>query len=239
MRIAVLGDSNVAALKTAWEGMAESHPGTYLTFFASRADGLSGLMAEGFALVAEDAALRGNLKFTSGGLDRIVPGDYDLLVIYGLRFLMSDDDEGVWSMAVRLTALRDWFSQCLSLTTLRKPRAISSIPCIVGPSPPTVAPSAAAQPLPAEELAMVERALQDTVLDGLGASLVRPPPSALVRPLNTDRRFVDQALTLAVGDFRDGGKVRANNHRHMNAEYGRLWLQFMFERLRADSGADA
>jgi hypothetical protein len=233
MRIAVLGDSHVAALKSAWQAMAGDHPGTTFTFFASRSDGLSALKAEGAALVAGNATLRGHLRFTSGGLDSIVPGDFDLAVIYGLRFLMSGDDDGTYSTAVRAAALGDRFATCLALVTLRKLRGISDIPCIVGPSPPTVSPDAAAPPLAAEDLAPVELALQSGVLDALQATLVGPPLAALVQPLNTDRRFVDQALTLAVGDDRDGARTRARNQRHMNADYGRLWLLALFDRLQA------
>jgi hypothetical protein len=234
MRIAVLGDSHVAALKSAWHAMAGDHPETSLTFFASRSDGLAGLQAEAAALVAENATLREHLQFTSGGLDRFVPGDFDLAVIYGLRLLLAGDDvAGVYSDAVLAAARRDRIDNSLALVTLRKLRSISDLPCIMGPSPPTVSADAAAPPLPAEDLALVERALQSGALDALRATLVGPPLAAMVRPLNTDRRFVDQALTLAVGDDRDGGTVRAQNQRHMNADYGRLWLLALFDRLQS------
>ena len=239
MKIAVLGDSHVAALKSAWEGMAHRHPGTSLTFFASRSDGLSGLQAEGSALVAGNDTLRGHLRFTSGGLERIVPGDFDLVVIYGLRFLMSGDDDGIYSAAVRAAARHDRLAECLSLVTLRKLRSISDLPCIVGPSPPTVSPDAAAQPLSADDLASVERLLQSSTLDTLRATLVCPPLEVMVQPMNTDRRFLQQALTLAVGDVRDGSKARANNQRHMNADYGRLWLVALFDRLQSGPGIAA
>ncbi|MGL6210863.1 MAG: hypothetical protein ACRC14_13660 [Paracoccaceae bacterium] len=234
MRVAVLGDSHVAALKAAWTAMADSHAGTSLRFFASRSDGLSGLVIEGSALVAGNDTLRGHLAFTSGGLERIVPGDYDLVVIYGLRFLMSDvDEDGVYSVAVQAATRHDRLADCLALVTLRKLRAISDVACIVGPSPPPVSPHDEAQPLSADNATKAERALQSALLDGVGATLVGPPLAAMVRPFNTDRRFVDQALTLAVGDARDGGSVRAQNQRHMNADYGRLWLEALFDRLVA------
>ncbi|MGQ0564022.1 MAG: hypothetical protein ACT4OK_02990 [Gemmobacter sp.] len=235
MQIAVVGDSHVAALKSAWEAMAAVRPGTSLTFFASRSDGLAGLRPEGDALVADNDTLRGHLQFTSGGLDRIVPAAYDMVVIYGLRFLLSaedDDDGGVYSTAARAAARRDGFAQCLALVTLGKLRSISDIPCIIGPTPPGVSHDAGALPLSADELSAVEDALQAAALEGRGAILVGPPLAAMVRPLNADRRFVDHALKLAVGDERDGKGVRARNQRHMNAEYGALWLTRMFDRLR-------
>lgn len=192
---------------------------------------MAGLVVKEGALVADNDTLRGHMAFTSGGLEQIVPENYDLVVIYGLRFLLDFSvGAGTFSCAVTTASHRDFVSKSLSVDTLRKLRGISDVPCIVGATPPSISTDPSAPPLDAETLATVEKALQTPILDPLNAVLLGPPLKALVWPMNSDPRFSQEAIRLAVGDKHDLAQIAERNNRHMNADYGRLWLEALFDR---------
>lgn len=230
MRLAVLGDSHVAALKAGWDRM-DSHPGFELVFFASRSTGLADLAIGEGALVPATATLRDHLRHTSGGLDHVDPTAYDAFLVYGLRCLVPDPEpQSIWSQAVRAAALADNLNDSLSVATVKKLRAVTGKPCFVGHTPLAVSRTPGAAALAPAMLDRQIALMQRAVFDGLNAVLHAQPAGTAVEPMNTDERFVNGALTLAVGDARDGASPRLANERHMNADFGQLWLQSFLAR---------
>ena len=92
-RIAVVGNSHVAALALGWRELEAERPGCSLTFFAAPRTLINGLEPRGGDLVARDPDLRKSLVATSGGPPRIVAADYDRFILcgmgFGLRRLMA------------------------------------------------------------------------------------------------------------------------------------------------------
>ena len=85
-RICVLGNSHLGAAKLGWDQIASAYPGVEAVFFGAPWDLMSDLVVDGDALVPGSERLRKKLVRTSGGLDRIVPSEFDRIVLYGLQF---------------------------------------------------------------------------------------------------------------------------------------------------------
>lgn len=85
-RICVLGNSHLGAAARGWLRVAEHHPGHELTFFGAPWDLMGQLDVDGDALVPRTERLAKKIRRSSGGLDRIVPADYDRIILYGLQF---------------------------------------------------------------------------------------------------------------------------------------------------------
>lgn len=235
MKVAIIGDSHVAALKAGWEALRADHPNVTVTFFASRGSGLAGLQPRDGVLVPATAGLADHLRFTSGGADRIEPAAYDAIVLHGLHCLLDPNAvamPSVYSTAVAAAVAGAVMANSLSVTTLRKLRSLCETPCFVGANPLLVSETDAAPPVAPNVVAARARVIQTPLLDGLSARLVVQPLATIVAPFNTARDFIDGALTLAVGDHRDGNAARDDNARHMNPAFGRLWMEtFLREHL--------
>lgn len=83
MKICLLGDSHLAAIKTGASGLKTTHK---LDFFGSPRDSLSGLRLQNTTLAPGSANLAEMLKVTSGGQTRIELADYDQFILVGLGF---------------------------------------------------------------------------------------------------------------------------------------------------------
>lgn len=86
VRIAVLGNSHLAAAKEGWDLIASDHPACELTFFGAPGLMMGDLAIEDRALVPRTGRLRKKLERSSNGLGRIVPADFDRFILYGLQF---------------------------------------------------------------------------------------------------------------------------------------------------------
>lgn len=227
MRVAIIGDSHVAALKAGWDALRADYPNVTVTFFASRGSGLRGLQPRDGALIPSNAELMSHLRFTSGGADRIETAAHDAFVLHGLHCLLDPNAvamPSVYSSAMAAAVTSAVMMDSLCVTTLRKLRCLCEAPCFVSATPLIVSETAAATPVAPGVIANHARAIQTPVLDDLSARLVVQPVVTIVAPFNTARNFVNGALTLAVGDHRDGNAARDGNLRHMNAAFGRLWM---------------
>lgn len=85
-RICVLGNSHLAAAAQGWDCISDQHPGHTFTFFGAPWDLMGQLEIDDGALVPQTPRLAKKLRRSSGGLDRIVPTDFDRFILYGLQF---------------------------------------------------------------------------------------------------------------------------------------------------------
>ena len=80
MKICLIGNSHLAALKMGWPEIAQDLPDVQPAFFGARGAMMARLRVRGDRLVAKTAALAEQMSFVSGGLTEIVPGDYDAII---------------------------------------------------------------------------------------------------------------------------------------------------------------
>lgn len=86
IRIALLGDSHLANWKRAWDSFGKDHKSVDLVFFAAAGTRLDCCAPQGDRLAFEDEEVARWIEITSGGRRELVPADYDVLCVVGLRF---------------------------------------------------------------------------------------------------------------------------------------------------------
>jgi len=96
VKIAVIGDSHVAALKRAWPSVAEDFTDVSITFFAVGAGEMRNVRLKGDSLVPENDFVREHFALTSEGLEEIRIGDYDNFVLVGMQPTNFQAADSLW-----------------------------------------------------------------------------------------------------------------------------------------------
>lgn len=136
LRICLIGDSHLAALKQGWPSIEAEFPDTEVAFFAAGGDMMLDLVVRGRRLQPSTEKLREILKFTSGRGARI-QNTFDRYVLCGLRFSIE--------FAVKLRTengnsiapddLYSVYDAAVGPETLRKLRRITDAPVVIVPTP--------------------------------------------------------------------------------------------------------
>lgn len=86
LRLCLIGNSHLAAIKLGWQLLASKHPDVVPTFFGSPRNSLRELHWQGAALVCRSEPVKHNLQMTSGGLSEIDLRNFDAVLLCGLGF---------------------------------------------------------------------------------------------------------------------------------------------------------
>lgn len=86
IRIALVGDSHLANWKRAWDSFGKACTDIDLVFFAAAGLRLQCCQPRGDRLVFEDEEVARWMEITSRGRRELVPADYDVVCVVGLRF---------------------------------------------------------------------------------------------------------------------------------------------------------
>lgn len=132
MRILVIGTSHVAALKLGWEIVAAQHPDVTLTIFGAPLGKLASLKPEGAQLVSADAEAR-SLLLASGGAEVVSPGDFDAVLLVGMRLYVPRLDMRM-SSALRDTTLDDVMGGPV-MGLAKRLRRLAPLPLFFAPEP--------------------------------------------------------------------------------------------------------
>ena len=89
MKICLMGNSHLGAMKLGWDALAEACPGVTADFFALGRDTYKHTVLRDGAIVPVKPELVEKLKMFSGGADSIPVGDYDAFAICGLAAGMN------------------------------------------------------------------------------------------------------------------------------------------------------
>lgn len=225
MKICIIGNSHVGALKRGWDRISAKHPGTELTFFAHRANGMAALKVEGNSLVPKTDLLKKAIRFTSGGLERITPGDYDVLLLYGLRASpnFASRNQFISAQAAR-QALVDLTHGRLSSKLLGMLRPLTDRIIYIGHDPLPAASRVRSERPPADYVEGIET-LNEGIYRKLGAEMIAQPVSTIVNGRQTHSDFARGSKRLAIGDGRDDRAHPEGEDGHMNDDFGEIWLE--------------
>lgn len=225
MKICIIGNSHVGALKRGWDRIALKHPGTEITFFAHRANGMAGLKVAGNSLVPANEVLKKAIHFTSGGLERITPADYDAFLIYGLKACpnFANRKQFISSPAAR-QALVDLTKGRLSFKLLGMLRPLTDRIIYIGHDPLPAAGEVRSE-RPATDYVDGIAALNETIYRPLGAELIAQPASTIVNGRQTGPDFGRGSKRLAIGDGRDDRAHPVGEDGHMNDDFGEIWME--------------
>lgn len=225
MKICVLGNSHVASLKLGLEKIAAPNKAE-LVFFASRASAMGALRLDGKRLVPSNENLARSIAHTSDGRKEIVVDDFDAFLVYGLGFRLPLLGRHLTS-AVRRHACRDTATASLNHRLCALLRKATDKPVHVGHDPQ--------EAVDARKAAIVERLPYETVFEmtanelrGEDLRLVSQPRETFADDWFTQQKFSSGSIRLDIGDERSNEVHRDEDNKHMNGDYGRIWLESFF-----------
>ncbi len=224
IRLCVIGNSHAAALKLAADGFCAAHPEARLTFFAAPSRGTEQLQVIEGRYVASTPELAAQLRLTSGGLDAIDPDAHDAYLIYGFggRGDSGDNPRGLSAAFCRAVVL-ERVRKSLLPRHMEALRSLTDAPVFAALTP---LPSADAADQPRRllrhkaEIALVQRA----ICAPFDVVLCPQPAASLVKGRATRAEFAAGSVPLENALKPQAAEHGTLERRHMNAEYGRLWL---------------
>lgn len=258
MKIAIVGNSHLAALKLGWAELARAYPSVELVFFGARSTAMKHLTVQGRRLVSTDDDTRQDLRFTSNGLEAIVPDDFDALLVYGLAldvhvfsqvltrhalYDRADDVRRTVSLSCFTEICENRARRCLLHKIATQIRSISAVPLFVSPSP-----------FPSRNCAVVDQTKWQVLVDNhspllhqgyydgirrlcgpLSAVFAPQPGDTVVDSIFTDAQFSQGSVRLT-----EGLALRhsADDVIHMNQAYGRLFLTEALALIAGDAATD-
>ncbi|MCB1389929.1 MAG: hypothetical protein KDK12_12435 [Rhodobacteraceae bacterium] len=234
MRICILGNSQIGALKLGWEKIRARHPGVEITFFGGPGDTMKHFAVQDGALVAGTDRLRENLRTTAGS-DRLDPGAYDVFVVAGYNQGHEPYLDRRLSASVRALTLADRFATSGGTELARRLRSLTDAPIVLIGAPlrkegGTSTPTATANYLPVE----LEPAIEAEAAQAGFAWLGQPRETVTADGFWTRAAYSQGAIRLA--DERGGGTeadARREDMVHKNADFGALVITTLLDRLVA------
>ena len=231
MKICVLGNSHVAAIKLAYEAARPETPHE-ITFFAGLGTRMATLQIADGMLVppADDHKIQFAIKTTSGGLSRIDPALYDRFLIIGMSGGVHEMVETVSrpiSEGAKHCAVKDYWHAAPLAPLLQSLRKITDKPITVGVAPllaqerqNDAGPDAYLQFLTLSSRLFFER---------FEADLMGQPLGSIVNGNATEIGYSRMSERLLAG--KDGFAVHhpEGENSHMNQSYGALWLARYFD----------
>ncbi|WP_137154049.1 hypothetical protein [Rhizobium sp. FKL33] len=231
MKIAIIGNSHIAALKLAWTEIAPDFPQHQIVFFGHRGNKIANLIEKEERLVGKDPGLRKAMKFTSGGVGAINPKDYDLFLVHGVGLDALFLPEGRFFTSKFIAgAAHEIGTRAPAMKIINLIRSLSKKPVYVGHMPLPVASEVRGDQSTAAFVNGMAF-LEEKMFAPLDAKLVLQPLETIVNGESTERRFKQNSTSLAIGDSWDNHNHRDTDRRHMNAEFGKLWLNQFFGRI--------
>lgn len=235
MRICVLGNSHVASLKLGLEKMPAVRKNVSMDFFASRASALGALRLENNRLVPTNDNLARSIAHTSGGKSEVALADYDAFLVYGLGFRLPVIQAQL-SSAVSRQVCRDTLVQALNFRMCSMVRQATDKPVYVGHDP---------QEAPGPKTPEVSRCLPyEAVHDLMRGELSREGVHLVAQPRQTfaDRWFTKPEFSagstrLDIGDAKSNELHSEVDNKHMNGDFGRIWLETFFPAVGVKTGA--
>lgn len=244
MRIAMVGNSHLAAYKLAWENIRAAHPGLDITFFGSPTTSMRALAVENGALVPRTEILRENLAWTSEGSASIA-GDFDAYVMIGMGFsfvhlmailrthrpasiFRATDAQQLISEDALSSFMTATLGNCTGLSVVDKLRQITHAPIVYAPNPfPATGvlrdPDYEYYSYPETRSAIFAFYRQSrSELVRRGCFVFNQPDETVKDEMFTRDKFTQGAIKLKRGMK---SVQKENDYFHMNAEFGRVSME--------------
>ena len=183
---------------------------------------MSGLVAKNGKLVAGTESLAAAMAFVSGGVREVQARDYDAFILYGMlilpRLALCS------SKALRRAAAVDYLQSSVMQGVFTKMRSVTEKMVWIGPCP-MASSYADRSDYPMLDYPNVIADLA-SMFDDPRTSILGQPLDTVLPSLTTDARFSEGTLRLPAPRTRVNTLEHpAGETKHMNAEFGALWLQ--------------
>jgi hypothetical protein len=233
MKIAIIGNSHIGALKRGWDVISGAFPSVEVVFFGAKGESHKDLALEGRTLVARRPGLRRSIEFTSGGLTSIDLDDYDMFLVYGLSSnpYFADIDGKYSRKAIEVT-MRDRTEGRLGFKIVMMIASACDKPIYVGHNPLRAERrNKSSQDLTAylDGLAQINAAIYEP----LGVHLVGQPADTIVNGRNTELHFTQGSKRLETKVEETIRLHDEEDRTHMNDEFGVLWMRKFLAQVTA------
>ncbi|WP_265616763.1 hypothetical protein [Alteromonas aquimaris] len=224
-------------MKRAWDNSLEASfkKKFSVTFFAARGTAIGDIKIDEGALVPITPSLQKVLEFTSGGKKSIVLKDYDMFFLYGLGINAYYIKDTFYSGAVVRQTVADIFEPRLANRILSMIRKGSSKRVFIGHNPMPVHAKSDTIPLSEESYNFYANGTSlsnEHYFSKLNCELVMQPKQTLVgNARSTHSRFSKGSMKLDVSAKRSGQLHNDLDRKHMNEEFGLIFLKELFEKF--------
>ena len=241
MKICIIGNSHVGALKRAWEkhfDWAETKK-VSITFFAARGRKLNRLKYKDGMLIAKTEQLKKMLSFTSGGESFIDLNAYDVLLLYGLGTAPYYANDLFYSEAVIGDFIKEYSStSSLALKILRLIPQDLGKKIYIGHDPMGAGKSRANRLLDECANNDYERGISlvnNRIFNPHGAKLLGQPSQTIAASgRNTISTYSKGSKRLAAGAANDTRLHPETDSSHMNESFGEAWLDHFLLHIAND-----
>lgn len=249
IKIAVLGNSHLAAFKLGWEIIKEDFPNFELTFFGSPTTSMRFFKVDDDKLVPTNTTTLENIRWTSNGYEYI-PGNMDAYILVGMGYsfvhlmdlvknhrLLQDYDKNDETKQL----ISENFLNMAMSETLQKSNAITLIDMLqhITKSPLIYTPN----PYASEDIlndvkfdyyhlnSYLEMAYNcylkniDNLFCERKTTFVKQPEGTITNKIFTKEIFSKNSVKLKHGL---NNKHEESDHFHMNAEFGAISLRDIF-----------
>lgn len=228
MKLCVIGNSHIGAMKLAYDAIGSAKLGAELTFFGARGNSITELRIRNGNLrpAFRNRELRGFLKMTSNGLSKIDPNKYDSFLCIGLSKNVGklvSVLEYPYSKQAQNCSIVDYWKESDLTKLVRLISTATNKPIYVGHNPLLARADSSAKNVKGYEK-FIELS-NSLVFETLNAILLNQPHETIVNGRNTDVVYTKGSQRLAVGLKNDSFKHPENEIRHMNENYGAIWLK--------------
>ena len=231
MKVCVLGNSHVSALKLAWDELAATYSSINIDFFAAKGKSLGGLSVAGDKLVAGKPSLKKSIAYTSGGKESVSVSEYDAFLVYGLTFKPPILDRRL-SQAVISDCCIDNYRLSVNGQLAEMVRTISSVPVLAGHAPFPTRLNEKQHPSEAVPYATVLDILNSEFEDD-GFAFVPQPEQTIEEEWTTMSAFAVGAPRLVTAEHKVGNVHEEVDGLHMNSEFGKLYIQSFLDRFQS------
>lgn len=227
MKICVIGNSHVAAIKLAHEALGPNPPHK-MTFFAGLGRRIASFNASNGLLIppADDHKIKFAISVTSGGLTEIDPALYDQILIIGMSgglHKMVSTVSRPLSEGAKACATKDYWQAAQLPSLLQNLRKITQKPICIG-APPLLAEARQCNTSTDAYSSFISLS-NSLFFKDFNAQLIGQPVETIVNGNATEINFsrMSERLIEGKGDFAIHHPEGENSH--MNQSYGTLWLK--------------
>ncbi|MBL1434602.1 MAG: hypothetical protein COB08_000175 [Rhodobacteraceae bacterium] len=237
MKICVIGNSHVAAIKLAYEALGPNPPHK-MTFFAGLGRRIASFEASNGLLIppADDHKIKFAISITSGGLTEINPALYDRILVIGmcgaLHKMVSTVSRPL-SEGAKACAITDYWQAAHLPALLQNLRKITQKPICVG-APPLLAEARQHDTSTGAYSSLISLS-NSLFFKDFTAQFIGQPLDTIVNGNATEISFsrMSERLIEGKGDFAVHHPEGENSH--MNQSYGALWLKQYYEIIAAET----
>lgn len=241
MKICVIGSSHTASLKEGWERMSALHPDVELVFFSSLGRTMRTLRVRDGTLFSIDPKVARRLAVTSGGKEVIRPEDYDAFLIYGVDLRVPRVERGI-SSAVFQAVVDNVLASSPTTFIAERLRRITGKTIWIAPTPLETSLEPPEPDRTYRSYDSVISALQSAI-PVAEARLLGQPPATICDDFKTLLEFGNWATRRRTEPGAPHARPAQDTgvqgeFRHMNADFGALWLEANLPVILREAGRD-